>query len=779
MKTVLRYIAALILAAAAVACVKNEPLGDPEIRLSQTEVVLSSDGTLKKVVYELVNLSSEKEISVVYDADWLEVSTLKARVIEFTASKNESGAERSADVVVSCPGAQDVVIKVTQSIWNDPIVLTVTGTESTSVKFSVKTDSPDLTWVGQVVGKDWFMEMESDEQIFQEDFSYYSLQAQDQGIPVSEYIATILNKGSYENLLYKGLDPSSEYVVYVYGMTVEGERTTDIYSAEAVTQPPYEGPITLDVVVTEENNIMDITVTPSHDGVYYYWNLMDRATYDEYADVHGDDPVKVFQAFVDWDIQDLMDYDELSSRAEYYEWYSDINQVNSQFECMALTEYIVFACKWDEDCRFTGKASYKWHTTGDVPPSDNVITVTVGDDVDQSSFFVDVKTTNNDPYVMIAEPSKFMAGMNEEQIYAHLMEDYGTWGILNFVYEGSLSGRMSGLDPDTEYTMVVFGYKAGKQTTPMQIFTIRTAPAGPAEDCVFDFVLNEAGSNSLDITVTPSDAAHFYYWYVYSPETTAEEVRQDIKDLISKSYYGEIGEFAYYELSQGKSKGNISFLAPETGYKVAAVVMDYNTGEFLADVQFSEVFMTGEENYSPTTITASFDKFYDGDDLYDLNPDAGRQYQGYAMVPVTISIDGDYKSYYYTIFEYVTGLEDPAKYPDAMLYETLVYYGVYYAESVNFRAPWDKAVVIAAMAIDNEGRYSRVYRQKYTFRKRNAADIDDLFTKSAFPKPEVAIPYALPQEQEFNLVKNDNESDTRCSSQNLSRIRRENRIRRF
>ena len=286
MKTVLRYIAALILAAAAVACVKNEPLGDPEIRLSQTEVVLSSDGTLKKVVYELVNLSSEREISVAYDADWLEVSTLKARLIEFTASKNESGAERSADVVVSCPGAQDVVIKVTQSIWNDPIVLTVTGTESTSVKFSVKTDSPDLTWVGQVVGKDWFMEMESDEQIFQEDFSYYSLQAQDQGIPVSEYIATILNKGSYENLLYKGLDPSSEYVVYVYGMTVEGERTTDIYSAEAVTQPPYEGPITLDVVVTEDNNIMDITVTPSHDGVYYYWNLMDRATYDEIGRAH-------------------------------------------------------------------------------------------------------------------------------------------------------------------------------------------------------------------------------------------------------------------------------------------------------------------------------------------------------------------------------------------------------------------------------------------------------------------------------------------------------------
>ena len=778
MKTVLRYVAALILAAAAVACVKNEPLGDPEIRLSQTEVVLSSDGTLKKVVYELVNLSSEKEISVAHDADWLEVSTLKARLIELSASKNESGAERSADVIVSCPGAQDVILKVTQSIWNDPIVLTVTGTESTSVSFSVKTDDPDLTWVGQVVGKDWFMDMESDEQIFQEDFSYYSLQAQDQGIPVSEYIKTILNKGSFENLQYKGLDPSSEYVVYVYGMTAQGERTTDIYSAEAVTQPPYDGPVTFDITVTEENNIMDVTVTPDHDGVYYYWNLMDRETYDSYASVHGDDPMKVFQAYVNWDIQDLIDYEYLTTRAEYHEWYSDINQVNSQFECMALTEYIVFACKWDEDCNFEGEAAFKWHKSADVAPSDNQITVTVGDDVDQSSFFVDIKTTNNDPYVMLAEPSRFMAGMNEEQIYAHLMEDYGTWGILNYVYEGSLSGRMSGLDPDTEYTMVVFGYKAGKQTTPMQIFTVRTAPAGPAEDCVFDFVLNEAGSNSLDITVTPSDAAHFYYWYVYSPETTAEEVKQDIRDMISQSYYGDMYEFAYYELSQGKSVGTISFLAPQTGYKVAAVVMDYNTGEFLADVQFSEVFMTGEENYSPTTITATFDKFYDGDDLYEVNPDAGAQYRGYAMVPVSITIDGDYKSYYYTIFEYVTGLEDPAKYPDAMLYQTLVYYGVYYAESVNFRAPWNKAVVIAAMAIDNEGRYSRVYRQKYTFKKYNASDISELFTKSPDLTQGVKVPYALP-EMSFELKKDGQQGDDRFNAAKMAQVRKENRTRKF
>ena len=774
MKKVLFIIATLL---TVFSCVEPTIGIERRIELSQTDVVIGAQGATVKVVYQVTGAQTGAEVTVSNDADWLTVSTEKARLIELTADRNVTGENREAVVRVSYQDYEEVEISVSQTIWEDPITLTLEGTESTTVLFSVQTLDSELTWVGQVVGKEWFEDMESDEQIFQEDLSYYSLEAQNQGVPLSDYISTILNKGSYQNLKYKGLDPSSEYVIYVYGLTAEGERTTEIYSVGATTQPPYDGPITLEVEITEENNILDVTVTPSHDGVYYYWNLMDRDTYEGYAAQHGDDPVKVFQAYVEWDIQDLIDYEYLTTRAEYFEWYSDINQVNSQFECMALTDYIVFACQWDENCIFTGEPTYVWHTSADVAPSDNVITVFVGDDVDQSSFFVDIKTTNNDPYVMMAEPSVFMEGMDEDHIYAHLLEDYGAFGLNYYVFEGDVAGRMTGLQPDTEYTLVVFGFKAGKKTTAMQTFKVKTLSAGPAEDCTFDFELDKAESNTLHITVTPSDAAHYYYWYVYSPDTTADQVREDITNIINKSYYGDMYEFSYYELSQGKSSGNIPFLAPETQYKVAAVVMDPRTGEFLADVIFSEPFSTGEENYSDITITATFDKFYNGDDLYAVNPNAGAQYQGYAMVPVTVTIDGEYNSYYYTIFEYVTGLEDPAKYPDAALYQTLVYYGVNYAQSVNFRAPWNKAVVIAALAIDKEGRYSRVYRQKYTFKKYAASPISDLLTKSSLPKPEVSIPYALPQEQEVTLEKFRSEGDSRFSQENLEKIKRENRIR--
>ena len=759
-------------------CIPENITQKPVINVSSTSLGFASEGSTEQVVYNIANPVADSELSVTDDADWLDVCVRSARLIEVTASKNEHSGDRVAKLVLSYPGADDVEISVIQSQWQQPILLTVLGTESTSVNFSVKTYPDDMLWVGLVGGKEWFDGKESDEDIFQEDLSYFSLEASNKNIPLSEYLSTIVNKGSYESLSYKGLDPDSDYVVYAYGITLTGERTTDIYHVDARTLPPYDGPMTFTIDVTEENNIMDITVTPDHDGVFYYFNLMDRATYDEYSAVCGDDPTAVFQAYVDWHIQDLVDYGYVTGRSEYYDYYSNKNRLNSQLECIALTEYILFASKWDEDCRFEGEPAYVWHTSADVQPSDNVITVSVSD-ADQSSFFVDVKTTNDDSYVMLAEPSENMAGMTDDEIYQYIMTEYGTWGILSYVFEGDLSGRMTGLLPDTEYTLVVYGYKAGKQTTSMQKFNVKTLSAGPAEDCRFDFVLNEAKCNSLDITVSPTDAAHYYYWYVYTTDVTADQVKQNILDLKNNYYYGDMGEFAYYELSQGKSQGVVSFLAPETEYKVAAVVMDYDSGEFLADVIFSEPFKTTEAVYADITVSLTYDKFYNGDELCEIDSEYFAQYAGYAMVPVTLTVEGDYKSYHYTIFEYTEGLDDESVVPDANLYESLVMYGVYWSEKVNFRAPWKKPVMLAAMAVDDQGYYSKVYRQKVTFQKWNAADPDELLgTKSGSSTLCVPLQFEF-EAKDIKVDKFVGQRDDRFSADAVAKIKHENRIRIF
>ena len=53
--------------------------------------------------------------------------------------------------------------------------------------------------------------------------------------------------------------------------------------------------------------------------------------------------------------------------------------------------------------------------------------------------------------------------------------------------------------------------------------------------------------------------------------------------------------------------------------------------------------------------------------------------------------------------------------------------------------------MIAAMAIDKEGRYSRVYRQKVTFKKYQASDINELFSRAAHSAPVNCVKSVQPE----------------------------------
>ena len=55
--------------------------------------------------------------------------------------------------------------------------------------------------------------------------------------------------------------------VYKHSNSEEGDKITDIYSAPATTQPPYEGPLAFGIEIIEADNVMDTTGTPDHDGV--------------------------------------------------------------------------------------------------------------------------------------------------------------------------------------------------------------------------------------------------------------------------------------------------------------------------------------------------------------------------------------------------------------------------------------------------------------------------------------------------------------------------------
>lgn len=725
----------------------------PVIQLADTDITIEAEGGDARIAYQVENPVEGLSLKAETNAAWIEDLTVKARVIEFTAGKNDSGELRTAEINVTYEGAEAAKISVSQEQWNAPITLTVHETDATSVTFTVETADQDMTWIGQIVGKEWYETYDGEQAVFEADLAYFSSEASYFGVSLKEYLAGIMIKGTKENLKYKGLDPLSEYVLYVYGISAEGERTTALYTAPIETTEPYAGPITFTFDVKEKDAVMDVTVTPSHDGVDYYWNMTTPEALAEY----DADPQKAVEKWLEGWVNEMLGYGDYTDKDEFFNDNTSKNQNNSTYEGIVHTDYIFYAFKWDKECKVIGDVAFCEHTTGDVTPSTNQITVEVSD-ITQSSFHVETKTTNHDPYFLIAEPASEMAGINledDDAVFHYFYDWLGTFYIWSYVNNGNMGGDFKELKPDTEYYVVTFGYKSGALTTGVQIQKVRTLATGDPKDCNFEFEVSNIKTTSAEVKITPSDKGHYYYWDVFPGNYTANMVKQEIEKKFEEEYYSDMWDFSR-ELTIADDSGYLRFLAPATEYKIGAIVIDRNseTLDFLGYVKFSDKFTTPEAKISATTVTCGFHEYYDGDEIAMLEPDKFGGMAGDPWLPLKIEIDGEYGAYYYTIFEYVDGLDDPAKFPDSMMYSQLVEVGWSTSQMMYFRGQWDKPLMIAAMAIDLEGNYTTIYRKKFTLSKSGAAPAENFVNSYGKTSTKAATsPEAMaPNPVKFNAL---------------------------
>lgn len=757
-------IAAAVLVAAFSSCNKEEPVV-PVINISETEISIDAEGGEERIVYSVENSIDGETIEVKNDADWLTIDTQQARVIYVSADKNESGDKRSAVITLNYAGAESKSISVTQEAFEAPITLTILSTEDVKVTFSVETLDPDLTWTGQIVGKEWFDEMGSEDEIFDADYEYYLLEAKYADMTIEEYLAGILNKGSFQSITFGGLDPLSEYVIYVYGMNTAGERTTAIYSAETTTLEPYQGPITFSISTSVENHIVYAQVIPDHEGVPFWLDIMPKADLDaaELSATDEEERIREYgQSLIEEQIQRYLDYDYITDRAEYVESMSyDYSVMDFNFEGLPNTEYIVYACKFDEDANLIGDLAYAYVTTEAVEMSDNQITVTLGD-VTQTTLDLTVETSNEDPYITVALESSWIEDCTTDQeIYDILVNDWAgsVWNLEYYMCYGSIEGRMAYLTPDTDHTLVTFGYTANTLTTPMQKHTFRTLPAGDPDECEFEFIIDNIKAREADVYIRPHDTSVKYYWDIFFADATNDDVVAKVEEVKNSLYEG----MAYFQsyMTYLDEYVTISNLFPEYSYKIAAIPVSCEPDEngtyhvnILGDAVFSEVFTTKESKVADITITAGFEKYYDGKILSDASPDRYGAWEDYAYVPMKATIEGEYEYYRYSMFEYQEGLEDPELYSDALIVDNLLRVGVNY--DAVFRGFWDKKQMIAAVAIDFDGNYSPVFREVVEFSRDGVSDPADIIgSAEASSKSDAAALFSAPAVQK-QRIENEN-----------------------
>ena len=726
MRILKSVILALIALVAIVACQK-EPATTPNavIEVETTELTFNDRGETKSLSYTIKNSLNGESLTASTEAEWVTIS-VEADKLNITASGNYDDAERTAEVTLAYKGAENVILTLSQGriTAEKPIEVELVDYDATTITISVLTADPTTTWVPMVTYKEsWDYYKGNENDIFQADLEYFEYLADMNDISLSDFLSSIVGTGSEESIRITKLEPETEYVVYVYGISLEGERTTDIIATHVKTEPPHEGDITFEFSVKEEDFILEYTVTPSHTGVDYFCGIMSEEELNSWKQTLGTDNLKTIlqKGSIDSTIALLQQWGYITDRTEFFSIYnlSDILE-DGWFECKADTKYYIMAAKWNNNCDVIGEVGCYEHTSAHLEPSSNVLTLELKN-LTQSSVDVKTTTTTNDPYVVLPLRADVVNGLSDDELFELIMSEYD-YVISSYTYQGNSTNTFGSMRPDSNYTIVAFGYKAGTLTT-SKIWreTFHTLASGDPQECTFSMNIIPSVDNAW-IEIIPSDKGHAYHWMVYPANYSAEDAKDYIKNVIIKrGYDNDYSVFASWELTQGDETTTVSDLAPDTDYKLGIVIMDFDKCEFLSDVHFSEVFHTDAVTYADISISVEIDKYFNVDELVAAGYEGFAMYAGNAMIPVKVNIEGDYSEFYYDF--YGNDLTDTEDYPDDIFYEYL-WDGAPY-ESASFFLPFDKVMTVVAVAYDDMRNPSPLYREVVCFSKEGCSTVEE------------------------------------------------------
>ncbi len=728
MKKTKLILMALIAIIGIVACQK-EPAATPNavISIEQTDYTVDCRGERVEVSYQIANPISGESLTATTEAEWIDVA-IEADKLMFDLSGNYDDAERTAEVTLKYKSAEDVVISFSQNRittqGDAPIEVELVRYDATTITISVITADPETTWIPMVTYKEsWDYYKGNENDIFQADLEYFQYLADMNDVSLSEFLASMVGTGSEENIRITKLTPDTDFVVYVYGISLEGERTTDIIDIHVKTEPPHEGDITFEFSVKEEDFVLEYTVTPSHTGVDYYCGIMTEEEVNYWKQELNTNNLKTIlqKGSIDSTIALLQQWDYITDRTEFFSIYnlSDILE-DGWFECKADTKYYIMAAKWNNNCDIIGEVGCYEHTSAHLEPSSNVLTLELKN-LTQSSVDVKTTTTTNDPYVVLPLRSSVIDGLGDEELFELIMSEYD-YVISSYTYQGTSTNTFGSMRPDSDYTIVAFGYKAGMLTT-SKIWReeFHTLASGNPDDCTFSMNIVPGVDNAW-IEIIPSDKGHAYHWMVYPANYSADDAKDYIQNVIIKrGYDNDYSVFASWELTQGDETTTVWDLAPDTDYKLGVVIMGFDKCEFLSDVYFSEVFHTDAVTYADINISVEIDKYFNVDELVAAGYEGFAMYAGNAMIPVKVNIEGDYTEFYYDF--YGNDLSDTDDYPDEIFYEYL-WDGAPY-ESASFFLPFDKVMTVVAVAYDEMMNPSHLYREVVCFTKEGCSTVEE------------------------------------------------------
>ena len=508
----------------------EKPLEDPGLTLSQTEVNVPADGGTFSVAFQVSNPREGAEVSADAGAnDWVTGLEVVGNNINFDVAVNEATETRSVDVTVSYPGAADKVFSIAQDAGAPApftIILKEVGATSYVVDIIPEDKEMDYICIGRTQAYLDENNLTTDEALFQDDLTYLEPNVEDYAF-----------SGDLLDVTFSTL-PKTENVLYVYGIdTATSERLTDIvYLRFTSGEVPK---IEADFTITATVNGPQVTahVTPvDYDG-YYYCEAYHTASLTPDTDLYE----LCYNNF----LAKLSLYQSFGMGAEEVLYvFCRQGEDDWVFSFEPSTDYTIVAFAISDEAVVCSDPVSMEVSSEALEPSDNQLSISVTD-IGSRTATLNVSATNDDPYGIFIVPSAELADYSAD---SEIM-DYLLYWYNPIAASGDFSEPVSGLNPETEYSVCAFGQISGYATTGLFRTDFMTTEAvvgdatiDPGSAAEFESLLEEGIEVLLPCyaKTEPSDVELYYYsLYSYTDDMFDGVSDDDVIEILMMDYPGE------------------------------------------------------------------------------------------------------------------------------------------------------------------------------------------------------------------------------------------------
>lgn len=461
-----------------------------------------------------------------------------------------------------------------------------------------------------------------------------------------------------------------------------------------------------EIVASSTSSSIAYCIVPKDKSMTYLYSIMDKETYSKFAT-----PEDIFKEEIARHRENAEKFGK--TLEEYLEGL--LNKGDSKVTTIDLimpsTEYYIYVYGLDPDGTRTTNVTVSSISTKEIEKIDTDFTIAQEMNGNIVSFSITPGDMNQNyiwQIVKTGELSDDLLTECQKEIFEKVMSCRNNGmtdnDILSYLSVKGKTEKEMKLDICTDYTIYAIAIdNSFVLVTDPEMSQFKT-PDEEVSDNVLTMEIKDIRGHYAKCCITPSNEDTYVVFckeYVEWKDMTDEEILESLtlgKDLTNKRTSG------YYEIySRGfKEKTEYAFVAFGYNNKMATTKL------------FKAVFTTAEAEVSKEiSMDLSFDKYYDGTELEKMYPDKFAGASGLAVLPVKATVEGYAIDFYYLACE---GDLTETKTDDELIQE-LIYKGIRGESEKALYIPFDKLHTVIGSAVDINGDYTKVIREKITLTK--------------------------------------------------------------